>query len=175
MKLRNISKNLYFLLTVLILLIGLIAVLEKKILTDNNHSIPVSSCMDSTSPISTLATDKIGAIIVFCPNGGEEWEIGNEYEIKWKIGKYSDDSVRIYLINDDLYSNPIIIQSSFPNTGIYQWVIPKWITVHIPGGTEDKVEISTSKNYRILIENIRTGESDSSDYPFTIVASNSAF
>jgi hypothetical protein len=128
-------------------------------------------------PLSAQSTSKHPSdlsIAVLSPNGGEEWVVGKTYEIKWKIGEYSYDHVTIYLINDDLYSNPIVIQSSIPNTGTYQWTIPKSLPIQVAGGSESKVEIISSKNYRILVQNTRTGESDFSDEPFTIVTSNSA-
>jgi hypothetical protein len=154
-----VNKILTLIIIILVSLLGYVSFFRKP------QEAPAQLASNQPSNVS---------IVVLCPNGGEEWEVGKKYEIKWKIGKYPNDSVTIYLSNDDLYSNPIIIRSSFPNTGIYQWTIPKSLTIQLPGGNESKVEISTSKNYRILIQNTRTGESDFSDKPFTIVTSNSA-
>jgi len=109
-------------------------------------------------------------ITVLSPNGGERWDIGKTYQIKWNIGRYPDDRVNIFLNNDKLWSNPVKI-TSVANSGIYNWTIPKSLFVDVPGSSQQgEVVIASDSNYKILLENATKPDWDFSNAPFSIVA-----
>ena len=71
----------------------------------------------------TTTTTTLGittkAVQIETPNGGEEVELGEEYEIKWISSKALTDLVKIELYKGgEFYST---ITSSTENTGIYAW------------------------------------------------------
>ena len=74
----------------------------------------------------TTTTTTLGittkAVQVETPNGGEEVELGEEYEIKWISSKALTDLVKIELYKGNEFYSTII--SSTENTGIYKWSVP---------------------------------------------------
>jgi len=102
-------------------------------------------------------------INIISPNGGEVWEIGKTYEIKWETGGFSQSApvqIRIYNVN---YSSEAgdcseYVISNTINTGKYYWTPKLW--GKCPEGNGYKI--------KIYIE----GSGDESDNTFSIVSSN---
>jgi len=95
-----------------------------------------------TTTTTTLGTTT-KAVQVTEPKGGEDLQIGNEYQITWISSKAVSDAVKIDLYKGgSLYSN---IVESTENIGVYAWTISS--------------DISEGEDYRIRI----TWESASSD------------
>jgi len=69
----------------------------------------------------TDSSETTKSITVISPNGGEEWIIGNTYNITWKSSFSSDDKVKIVLNTKDGSSVKIITQTA--DTGSYSWYI----------------------------------------------------
>lgn len=91
------------------------------------------------------------SITVVSPNGLEQWERGNTYQINWKTN--IKDDVKIELLrNGTVFST---LEKSIPNSGSYQWNIP------------EDLELDTS--YQICISSVNDSNSkDKSDHPFSI-------
>lgn len=114
--------------------------------------------------IKNEATQKSKSIAIAFPNGGEKWEVGKTYDIKWNITGYSSDSsVQIKLLDEryDQSSNASeIVITNTTNSGIYSWKIPDLlngyelygslykIMVYIGEGNDKKSD--TSDNYFII-------------------------
>jgi len=60
------------------------------------------------------------------PNGGEEWELGETYTIRWDASKYPPDA-KVQII---FTGEPVVGRCDFPggrdhpNTGSYEWTVP---------------------------------------------------
>lgn len=78
-------------------------------------------------------------LTVTTPNGGENWERGNQYTIRWnKAGNVS--AVRIHLYKGGSFSRTIAANTS--NTGSYSYSIPK----EVVAGGDYKVAMSNVHN-----------------------------
>ena len=79
--------------------------------------------------ISSNITTTGGNLIVLSPNGGEEFRVGNTYEIKWSGGT-SESIIDIYLFDWEAsfgtgtYSPVSIITTYSLNDGSYLWSVP---------------------------------------------------
>ena len=62
-------------------------------------------------------------IILTVPNGGELWQIGQEYDIEW-IASPSISDVKLEYSKDGFTDDIRVIAESTPNTGSYTWEIP---------------------------------------------------
>lgn len=101
-------------------------------------------------------------ITLFSPNGGERWEIGKTYTIKWNAPKYSSDArVKIEVIGAVEYGVAITT-----NTGSYAWTIPSllggrgWVFGH-GDGEVGRFCVSIARGWY--------GEDDCNDEPIYIV------
>ena len=91
-------------------------------------------------------------IAVTSPNGSEEWERGNSYDITWTSIDFTEN-VKIELLKD--ITDAVLLVSSTQNDSLWQWTIP------------DTLEIAD--NYKIKISDASDGvPSDESDGPFSI-------
>lgn len=84
---------------------------------------------------------------VISPNGGEEWGIGNSYEIKWECKgvsrKWSQLGVDIWLISEHIEGgaiSKIISISAKEGINQYNWIIPPTVE---PGVRFFKLKIET--------------------------------
>ena len=101
------------------------------------------------------------SVTVISPNGGEEWEAGKTYTIKWSMANLPKSWMAdVYLVWNGGASSKFI-GSSQNATGIMYWRIP--------------LDIQPRNDYKIRVEIVqlpRTGEIltfDESDAPFSIV------
>lgn len=102
-----------------------------QVLTRTDSSEALSVTTTTTTPGTTTK-----AVEVTEPNGGEELQLGNEYQITWISSKSASDAVKIDLYKGgSLYSN---IVESTENIGIYAWTIP----TNIDEGEDYKVRVT---------------------------------
>ena len=92
-------------------------------------------------------------ITVISPNGSEEWERGNPYDITWISNNFTDNvKIELYKNSSSVYTELI---SSTDNDGLWQWNIPS--------------EQIISSDYKIRISDATDGvPSDESDNFFSI-------
>lgn len=110
------------------------------------------------------------------PNGGEVWEVGKTYEIKWDAKAYPQDArIQIGLYNV-YYSTeagpcPEITIANTLNTGSYLW------TVSVPWKSNCfnyDPKLYHAHKVKIYVEEGGEGKFDESDLPFSIVQPVSA-
>lgn len=135
------------------------------ITTSGVYSLQVSTSEGASNVVNvnvtvTPTTTTQPSITVTSPNGGEAWEIGNSYTIKWN--QQNVDSVTIFLMRTSSLHGPTIASSySVPitaSTGSYTYTVPSNITL--------------ANTYKIWILGYKTGygqANDWSDAPFGIV------
>lgn len=117
-------------------------------------------------------------ITVSLPNGGEVWEIGKTYEIRWYQGRNPDDNVKIFLqdTRHDLFSESPLgeapITLSTKNSGIYSWTVPEKLV----DGLGRTMSLGAGNIYKIVVFIDRIGgeckreRCDESDNYFSIVS-----
>ena len=93
-------------------------------------------------------------ITVISPNGNEEWDRGNSYDITWTSNDFTDDvKIELFQLNSEDYS---VLISSTDNDGSWQWYIPS--------------EQVIAYDYKIRISDANDGSPyDESDAYFSIV------
>jgi hypothetical protein len=127
---------------------------------------------DKGFPAKTSISVNVGEIIapfitVLSPNGGEAWQIGSTYEIKWKSENVKDNVMILINRNSYLNTKPYaFITRNTSNTGSYLWDTSKPLDTQ--SGSISNLE--NGQDYVILIQNIGTGVSDKSDAAFSIAA-----
>jgi len=107
------------------------------------------------------------SIKVISPNGGEKWEQGNTYLIKWQV-KGIRENLNIYLYReygDNKRSLTLIAGGLSPEVTHYSWTIPSYQP------TEGKYKISVrTESYGGMFSPHTEGFEDKSDGYFSIVA-----
>ena len=106
------------------------------------------------------------SITVLSPNGGEVWQIGKNYGIKWvSSGLQNNNKIYIDLVKPSetmsggSFATIVArIATNITDTGIFSWTIPQ--------------NIPLASNYKILIENEGGEVLDKSDSYFKIVSSS---
>lgn len=121
----------------------------------------------------TIVAPSTPSITVISPNGGEVWEVGKTYIIKWNTTLDSSKIIQIGLI-DVRYSTETgprgeaTIIHSTPNTGGYGWTVPKML------GTMDLTDtIQAVYKVKLYIDGGGSGKFDESDTPLSIVVTSS--
>jgi len=123
----------------------------------NTNNLEVTS--SSTDLISITTTTTLGvttkAVAIESPNGGEQIQTGEEYEIKWISSKSATDLVKLELYKSgELHST---IASETVNDGLYAWQVPTNLD-----GSDYRVRVTW------LSASSDTNNYDSSDTDFTI-------
>ena len=117
----------------------------------------------------------IGPITVTYPNGGEQWTIGQKYNIKWKVDSSSaSNMVNIYLSKSTCVVPAGIdgtwcsygIAYGVPNTGSYQWDTNNRM---FGDAGPNSVSVSPRSDYQINICLSGTNNCDRSDRNFSFV------
>ncbi len=112
----------------------------------------------SDAYLNVVAPNTVKSITVLSPNGGEKWEIGKTYTIKWNFTG-SVPLVNVLLQKDDACSGDVcvpalIIAEKISNGGSYAWV----------------VSAAVGDVYRIVIQDSASPAfADQSDTVFSIV------
>jgi len=106
----------------------------------------------------TLALKKIQVVY---PNGGETWEKGNRYTIRW-TSQGIKENVQILLKYGPHSGGWYTISASAPNTGSYNFLLPT-------GNLDGQYLHEEPQQYMIYIMTLDRTISDSSDNRFSIV------
>lgn len=93
---------------------------------------------------------------VISPNGGEIWKLGTSQIIKWNAVGLSNN-LKITLWRNGVFMD-VIANNISPSTGSYVWPIGLYSSSTIPAGG----------GYMIMIKEINTTISDTSDASFSI-------
>ncbi|MEM5810065.1 MAG: peptidoglycan-binding domain-containing protein [Candidatus Aenigmatarchaeota archaeon] len=111
---------------------------------------------------------------VIYPNGGEVWEVGKEYEIRWdatKFPKHVTVQIGLYDIRYSTEAGPypeVTIANGILNTGRYRWKVAT--TGFVFGGSinPDPPNAAYHK-IKVYVDGGGDGKFDESDAPFSIV------
>lgn len=121
-------------------------------------NITSESVCSSTAPI----------IHVLSPNGGEKFEVGKKYTIKWETKNSSPEvqiGIRDVRFSSEIGSGEQTLAFKIPNTGSYQVTIPATLG-SLSNGTLE------GDNYKIIVYPSNGGASDLSDETFTIFSNS---
>lgn len=102
------------------------------------------SCPNSCIDGACLSTELFSQSVL-SPNGGETWNAGEAYEIKWEKSNFSTEDVILELVDKD--NKSIHNLGSLPNNGSYKWTIPSGI---VPLATTNTFKIKISISNQIL-------------------------
>lgn len=86
------------------------------------ESVDTDDALSTTTTTSTLGTTSKAVEVEF-PNGDEQLQIGETYEIRWVSSKSATDFVKIELYRKGQFDS--LIAESTPNNGVYEWTIPE--------------------------------------------------
>ena len=108
---------------------------------------------------------------IISPNGGDVWEVGKTYQIKWDASGYSPTSKVSIGLRDSRYSPNLssgenTIARNIPNTGSYNFAVPTSM------GTLSEGALGGDSVYTIVVYVDGGGavsKFDESDAPFSIV------
>jgi len=144
-----------------------------KVRIDDSSDTTVQDKSDGSFSIVS-ATAEAPSVTVTSPNGGEVWEVGKNYEIKWNPGEYGKDTLIQLRLRDIRFDSTTtageILFTYALNTGSYIWTVPSNIG-HKGLGGEDV--------YKIVL-NLPVGAPewtkrlDESNAPFSIVSTTTA-
>jgi|AntAceMinimDraft_16_1070373.scaffolds.fasta_scaffold03461_6 hypothetical protein len=123
---------------------------------------PIVSPTSTSTPTPTPTPDPIPTpdpyIKVISPNGGEEWEIGESYNIVWESAGLEEfaDNLIVSLFNEgEGYTN--LVSNISISTNEYSWIIGS--------------EIEAGDSYKVMVTTPgASGISDASNICFSIVA-----
>lgn len=108
----------------------------------------------------TVSNAGAPTITVISPNGGEVWEVGKTYQIRWDATNYSTNAKVV--IGLDVTPNSVTEIGSTVNSGSFSYTVPESL-----GG----VKLSGS-TYKVLVSvynsNTQNYDGDRSNAPFTI-------
>ncbi len=124
----------------------------------SSNEIYVSQELGGTTP----------SITVLSPNGGETWERGKSYTIRWQdSSRYEKVELKLLTFNNTAWGG--VLPASVPNTGSYEWIIP----TTAPSGDRYKVEVSRCLKLdtvgNCLFQALGRGDFDNSDNYFSII------
>lgn len=108
------------------------------VVVGNNNDLPAVSYTDPNANKS---------IVLTYPNGGEQFELGQDINIQWSSTKGLNDAVRIALYKDEEEVEEIVAQTS--NDGDFLWTVP--------------FAIPTGEDYKIYIEWLSTNTASDTD------------
>ena len=111
------------------------------------------------------------SVALASPIGGEKWEVGKTYDIKWNTTGYSSDSnVQIKLLDTRYEGNSTKSETTIINTtnnGVYSWEIPDLLNGNRLWGSLYKISVSIEEGSDKL--------SDVSDSYFSITTSEYSY
>ncbi len=152
---QNISTN-YYNWTV-----GVIKGLYDALAPAGSYTVQVcqsgTNICDSSDSYFKITDSTQSSITVLSPNGGESWQIGKSYDIKWN-STGNIEKVSISYLKGDIST----MIGSVPNTGSYTWAIPTNLIL----GNDYKIRIV----YAVYAEFNSIYVKGDSDSPFSIAA-----
>lgn len=115
--------------------------------------------------VNVIVGGSTQTITVLSPNGGETWQVGQTYQIKWSAPNLQFSAETI--IGLDVTTQTVAEIARVTNSGSFSFTVPASIAGYKLGG---------SNTYKILVsvfDGVKGAyASDRSDAPFTVVASN---
>ena len=121
----------------------------------------ISTGMPVTGNSMTIVSSTQPSITVISPNGGEQWQIGKAYEIKWlSSGIAASNNVQIELSGTNIYRK--FVANVPGSSGAFLWTVPSNLI------SSDKYSISVTC-YLCYAANNNQVVADSSNAPFSIV------
>jgi len=125
-----------------------------------NLAIP-SNDPDTPTLNVPLSGTGVQTISVTVPNGGESWDAGRTYTIRWTYSGNPGSKVKIELLKGGSVNRTITSSTSKGSggNGSYNWAIPATQA----GGNDYKIRVTSTSN---------SSYTDTSDNNFTIVASS---
>lgn len=106
----------------------------KQVRGSDFEAVDVSSLMVNANS-GAVAQQQAKSITVTVPRGGEQWNTGTGYTIKWTTSG-SVANVNIQLLKNDRFVSTIV--NSTTNDGSHRWTIP----ANTPLGTDYKIKIT---------------------------------
>jgi hypothetical protein len=99
----------------------------------------VTDSRDSNFTISVPAS-----ITVNSPNGGETWQIGSQYTIRWRSTVNIGSSIKLELLKGDAVVNTIAGSAVSPTlgNGSFAWTVPKGLAY----GSDYRVRVTSNLN-----------------------------
>ncbi len=115
-----------------------------------------SSCADVSD--GTYSIKALGPITVLAPNGGETWQVGSKYTIRWKSTVDIGATVKIELLKGDMVAKTIASSAASGSlgNGSFPWTVPKNLASY---GSDYRVRVTSNEN---------PSYTDTSDKTFTI-------
>jgi len=97
-----------------------------------------ANIQDSSDAIFSIVAASAATITVTSPNGGEQWQKGNAYQITWSSVNLMGKSVKISLYKSGL-TVPVLdnIGTAYALTGSYIWTVPTTLNT----GTDYKIAV----------------------------------
>ncbi|MBI1984928.1 MAG: IPT/TIG domain-containing protein [Candidatus Wildermuthbacteria bacterium] len=139
------------------------------------YAVSVENANGKSNSVPFIVTDKKAPpFTLLSPNGGEVWEIGETYEIRWEGARYAPTEKVYIFLEDKRYSyselgaGGLQIAANLPNTGSFFFTVPPSF------GYLSRGKLSGEKVYNLSISLI-VGEElliDTSDDFFTIKSSS---
>ncbi|OGZ34056.1 MAG: hypothetical protein A2174_02980 [Candidatus Portnoybacteria bacterium RBG_13_41_18] len=111
----------------------------------SNYKIKVSSitkptCFDSSNSAFSIIPPIPPSINLLSPNGGENWKIGTNQQIKWTYSGNPGSSIKIYLFKNSMLNKVISYQTGI-NTNSFSWIVPT-----LTAGSDYSVKIISTSN-----------------------------
>lgn len=124
----------------------------------------------SDNYFSVVGSTALSSIKVTSPNGGEIWQIGQTYPIRWTTAGYSADALIQISLWDTRYSYDTVIAKT-ANSGSYNFTVPSSL------GSTSGGSLGGSNIYKIRAQVYSTSfqegvTTDSSDAPFGIATTS---
>lgn len=98
---------------------------------------------DDSDNYFSIDDEPLGTITVTYPNGGESWDAGSTYTIRWNWTGNPGSLVGIELYESGVYDR--MITSGTTNDGEYSWTVPTYIT----DGYTYKIKITSTSQSTI--------------------------
>jgi len=123
--------------------------------------------------VSAVPIEQSPSITVLSPNGGEQWQIGQTYQIRWNGDNVPTGAVIGIALQDTQTANNYLF-TNISNSGLVNWTIPNNI---VPGQYRMRIFCSkgiSDDRYCSIDGTKIVGVEDYSDAPFSIVAPGTA-
>ena len=126
---------------------------------------PTPTPSPSPSPTPTPLPTPESYIKVISPNGGEEWEIGKTYTIKWESEGYNKVDIQLNAIDISSQSDfgGIIVRNIIADTGYYSWIASE-----IEGAMGDRYKITIIDSLCLNVDDAACANFDQGDNYFSI-------
>ncbi len=129
----------------------------------DNYAYPIVNGQKGTTPLGYTrftvnpSTSAQPSIKITSPNGGEVWNKGSIYDIKWNSSNVSKIYIKLRKGSDTYNGTSGAVSGVIDNFGSFRWTVP----TDLPDGSDYAIRV-LSDNGSVI---------DDSDAPFTVVSS----